>query len=89
MHKVTGQTFCGKYIALDKVRHVWCARAVQFDVAAECVCALCSQHTLQALLMQISEDVEREILNHRLLDHENIVRFHEVCSAPSHSRGDM
>lgn len=27
---------------------------------------------------QITEDVEREILNHRLLDHENIVRFHEV-----------
>jgi hypothetical protein len=30
------------------------------------------------LVLQISEDVEREILNHRLLDHENIIRFHEV-----------
>jgi hypothetical protein len=56
------------------------------DIAAECVCARCSQHTRQALLMQISEDVEREILNHRLLDHENIVRFHEVCSVLSHNR---
>jgi serine/threonine-protein kinase SRK2 len=50
VHKVTGQTFCGKYIALDK----------------------------------ISEDVEREILNHRLLDHENIVRFHEVYITSEH-----
>jgi serine/threonine-protein kinase SRK2 len=29
-------------------------------------------------LNQITEDVEREILNHRLLDHENIIRFIEV-----------
>lgn len=33
---------------------------------------------------QITEDVEREILNHRLLDHENVTRFHEVYIKDEH-----
>lgn len=35
-------------------------------------------------LNKITEDVKREILNHRLLDHENIVHFHEVYTTSQH-----
>ena len=37
--------------------------------------------TLSILLVQIDENVQREIINHRSLRHPNIVRFKEVCKA--------
>ena len=43
-------------------------------------CVLRSMLTAKAVCMQIDENVERELINHRTLVHPNIVRFREVSS---------
>ncbi|KAF9593499.1 hypothetical protein IFM89_023992, partial [Coptis chinensis] len=35
-------------------------------------------------LLQIDENVQREIINHRSLRHPNIIRFKEVVLTPTH-----
>lgn len=44
------------------------------EVLEQCFSLLCC-------LLQIDENVQREIINHRSLRHPNIVRFKEVSSS--------
>ena len=83
-NRADGQLVAVKYIERGEKVRLLLPPLARLLLACLCSIGPPFQRLLFLLPLQIDENVQREIINHRSLRHPNIIRFKEVVLTPTH-----